>query len=159
MQGKPFGDGAADKAASLSLPLWFDLHETHIASRSIQGGPGHFGLIVDGAPFYIKGVVYNAGHDWRDGEIPLTRRELDHDFAAIHAMGGNTIRRYGSNFSDRNIFNAAAKNNLKVMYGFWLPQDANYLTDQQKLQELQDRIESTVRTYPKSSGIARMVAG
>jgi len=152
LQGKPFSDGAA-RAGNAGSTLWFDQHPAPVPSRCIKGSPGNFSLMVDGAPFYIKGVVYNAGHDWRDGEVPLTRRELDHDFAAIHAMGGNTIRRYGSNFSDRNIFNSAADNQLKVMYGFWLPQDANYLTDQAKLQELQDQIEKTVRTYRKHPGL------
>jgi cellulose synthase/poly-beta-1,6-N-acetylglucosamine synthase-like glycosyltransferase len=152
LQSKPLIDGSA-RTDDTPGSLWFDLKPGQFQSHCVTGQEGNFSLIVDGSPFYIKGVVYNPGHDWRDGELPLTRRQLDQDFDEIHAMGGNTIRRYGTNYSDRNIFNAAAANQLKVMYGFWLPQDANYLTDTAKLKMCEDEIESTVRSYHHHPGL------
>jgi cellulose synthase/poly-beta-1,6-N-acetylglucosamine synthase-like glycosyltransferase len=152
LRSKPLADGVA-RADEINAVKWFDLHPPHSNPACVSGAPGHFSLLVDGKPFYVKGVVYNAGHDWRDADLPLTHRQLTQDFAAIHAMGGNTIRRYGTNFSDRNIFNTAADNQLKVMYGFWLPQDANYLTDDVALQRCQDQIELTVKNYRNHPGL------
>jgi len=152
LQAKPFLEGSANANAD-TAPLWFDLHPAREGSNLVQGEPGNFSLMVDGAPFYVKGVVYNAGHDWRDSALPLSRRQLDTDFSAIQAMGGNTIRRYGSNWSDRNIFNAAVDHHLKVMYGFWLPQDADYLHDEKAMNNCQAMIESTVKHYRNHPGL------
>jgi exo-beta-1,3-glucanase (GH17 family) len=149
---KPFNEGVAE-ASLPDHPLWFDLHQTIVQPRYILGTPGHFTLMVDGAPFFIKGVAYNPGHDWRDANVPLSRRELNEDFAAIQMMGGNTIRRYGRTWSDRNIFNAAADYHLKVLYGFWFFQDVNYLTDTQKELAYQQQIEQTVLEYRNHPGL------
>jgi cellulose synthase (UDP-forming) len=149
---KPFRDGGAPRPTT-DRPLWFDMHQTAARSSYIKGGPGNFTLMVDGAPFYIKGVAYNPGHDWRDADVPLSRRELNEDFAAIASMGGNTIRRYGHTWSDRNIFNAAAYYKLKVLYGFWFDQDVDYLTDAAKEQAYERQIEQTVREYRNDPGL------
>jgi hypothetical protein len=152
LNASPLAQGCVQPTDS-ALPRWFELHPVHQPSPCVRGEPGNFSLVVDNEPFYVKGVVYNAGHDWRDAQLPLTRREVDRDFAAIEAMGGNTVRRYGSNFSNRNLFNSAADHHLKVMYGFWLPQDADYLTDRQMLDKWQNQVESTVRTYRHHKGL------
>jgi cellulose synthase (UDP-forming) len=149
---KPFSEGAARPPAP-DQPLWFDLHPQSHPLTSIVGGPGHFNLMVDGRPFYIKGMAYNPGHDWRDADIPLTRTELDEDFSAIQKMGGNTIRRYGTNWSDRNILNAAADHHLKVLYGFWFLQDIDCLTDEKQKRAYQEEIEATVLKYRDHPGI------
>ncbi len=147
---QPFSTGHAQ---AQTLPLWFDLHPQHHQSRCISGSPGHFSLVVDGRPFYVKGIAYNPGQDWRDANVPLSSAQLSRDFSIIHEMGGNTIRRYGRTWSDRNILNAAQENHLKVMYGFWFMQDENYLADAAKQQEYQAQIESTVRAYRDHPGL------
>lgn len=149
---QPFNGGHAQPLAD-SQPLWFDLHPQHESSPCVTGRPGHFSLIVDGKPFYIKGVAYNPGQDWRDANVPLSSAQLNHDFAIIHNLGGNVVRRYGRTWSDRNIFNAAASHQLKVMYGFWFMQDENYLTDAAKQREYESQIESTVRAYRNHPGL------
>ncbi|HEY0010158.1 MAG TPA: glycoside hydrolase family 2 TIM barrel-domain containing protein, partial [Tepidisphaeraceae bacterium] len=120
---------------------------------SVVGAAGKFELLVDGKPFYIRGIAYNPGHDWRDGPIPLTRRQLASDFAKIRDMGGNTIRRYGTGWYDRNIFNVAAEHDLKVLYGFWLDQDIDYTAADAKLDEYRRRVEETVIAYRDHPGL------
>jgi len=104
-------------------------------------------LNVDGKPFYIRAVAYNPGHDWRDGNTPLTRRQLLSDFTSIQAMGANTIRRYGGGWYDRNIFNAAKECNLHTIYGFWFGQDIDYITEIGKLAAYQNRVEDAVLSW------------
>lgn len=152
LKSQPFSAGGATSQSN-DGPLWFDLHPTRAQSRNVAGGPEHFSLMVDGKPFYIKGIAYNPGHDWRDADVPLSGRQLNSDFEAIQDLGGNTIRRYGQTWSDRNIFNAAANHQLKVLYGFWFMQDVNYQTDTAKEQEYQQQIESTVLTYRHNPGL------
>ncbi len=149
---RPFVRGAAEPSPS-NQPLWCDLKPVPSISRCVSGAPGHFSLLVDGGPYYIKGVAYNPGHDWRDAGVPLSHRELTDDFSAIRAMGGNTIRRYGKTWSDRNIFNAAQENGLRVLYGFWFFQDVDYLTDTQKEAAYQKQIEQTVLEYRDHPGL------
>jgi cellulose synthase (UDP-forming) len=151
IKSRPLSEGEAD--SSTGQPLWFDLHPQHRNSVCVSGTPGHFSLLVGGTPFYIKGIAYNPGQDWRDANVPLSSRQLNNDFAMIHDMGGNVIRRYGRTWSDRNIFNAAEKHQLKVMYGFWFMQDVNYLTDTAKEQEYEQQIESTVLEYRDHPGL------
>ncbi len=116
-------------------------------SKFVKGSAGNYTLEVDGKPFFIKGVVYNPSHNWRDGNHPLTRDQLEKDLHLIKQMGANTIRRYSPSFYDRNIVTVAEANNLKVLYGFWLSPDLDYNADTLKLQEYMDEVEDVVRTY------------
>jgi hypothetical protein len=108
---------------------------------------------VRGRPFYIRGIAYNPSHDWNDANLPLSRTEIDSDFAAIAAMGGNTVRRYGQSWSDRVILDSAAEHHLKVLYGFWFMQDTDYLTDQAAEDRYAGRIESAVLQYRDHPGV------
>lgn len=94
-------------------------------------------LEIDGQPFYIRGVAYNPGHDWRDGNIVLSRRRLEQDLDRIKAMGANTIRRYSGGWADYNLFTIAAEKDLKILYGLWLDQDTDYLREKELLRELE----------------------
>lgn len=114
-------------------------------SPFVRGTPGKFELLVNKKPYYIRGVAYNTAHDWRDGFMPLTRRQLEHDFTMISEMGANTIRRYDESIYDRNILMIAAETGLHVQYGFWFdPQhdfyrDTAMVTDY--MQKVQERVE------------------
>ncbi len=116
-------------------------------SASIGGSPGSFELMVGERPFYVRGIAYNPGHDWRDGGTVLTRRQLEDDFERIRNMGANTIRRYTGGWYDRNIFNVAAEKDLKVIYGLWLPQDLNYLSDDDVLAKIEREFVKLVRKH------------
>lgn len=124
--------------------LWSEKARPISRSPSVKGTLGDYQLIVDGAPYYIRGVAYNPGHDWRDGFIPLTRRELETDFDRLRAMGANTIRRYGSNYYDENILEVAQEKQLKVLFGFWFDQKLDYLTDDRKRPAYREQVRKTV---------------
>lgn len=119
----------------------------------VAGGPGGFQLLVAGKPFYVKGVAYNTGPDWRDGVYPLTRHQLQHDFQAIKAMGANTIRRYQPGLYDRSILHAAEGAGLKVLYGFWFDPTVDYYSDTQQVKKYISRVEETVQQYKGSAAV------
>ena len=125
--------------------LWSEQHRPALRSEAVRGSAGKYELLVDGAPFYVQGVAYNPGHDWRDGFVPLTRRELEADFDRVRALGANTIRRYGTNWYDRNILSVAQEKNLKVLFGFWFDQKIDYLADERKRASYRDKVLRTVR--------------
>jgi hypothetical protein len=129
-----------------------------VAARTIwpsylKKGEEGFRLMVGGKPFFIKGIAYNTGSDWRDGNIPLTKKVLDEDFAAIKQMGANTIRRYSSSIYDDNILQSAQENGLKVMYGFWLDPTVDYYSDTAQLQAYLHEILEKVSVYKGDSTI------
>lgn len=99
------------------------------ANASIKGSNGNFSMMVAGKPFYLKGICYNPGHDWRDGFLPLTRKQLENDFSQIKAMGANTIRRYEPSIYDKNILSVAEAQGLFVMYGFWFDPSIDYYSN------------------------------
>jgi cellulose synthase (UDP-forming) len=144
----------------------FDLHSernylnnptSQIASKtaphSLIGSPGNHQLIIDGQPFYIKGICYNPGHDWEEGFIPLSKKQLDKDFSSIKKMGANTVRRYEPSIYDRNILNSAKENDLKVMYGFWFDPKTDFQKDVKKLKAYEKRVLATVRKYQNDNSI------
>ncbi len=128
-------------------PVGYESGAPPSRSAAIRGAPGEFELIVDDEPFYIRGVAYNAGGSWRNGNLPPTRRQLETDFRRIRDLGANTIRRYGSGWYDRNVLNVAAEHDLKVLYGFWFDQDLDYTTETERLQRYEQQVVATVRAY------------
>ncbi len=116
-------------------------------SKFINGAPGKFKLISNGKPYYIIGVAYNTAHDWRDGNMPLTRRQVEKDFEKIKAMGANTIRRYDNGFYDKNVLHIAKEYDLKVMYGFWFDPQIDYYRDTLRVKEYIKNVEEKVMAY------------
>jgi len=124
--------------------LWAEQSRRTVRATAISGSVGNFEMRVDGKPFYVRGIAYNPGHDWRDGFVPLTRRELERDFDRLRSVGANTIRRYGTNWYDRNILNVAQEKDLKVLFGFWFDQKLDYLTDDRKRAKYRAQVRATV---------------
>lgn len=122
-------------------------------SPFVSGGPGNYKLIIHGKPFYIKGVAYNTAHDWRDGNMPLTRRQVEKDMEDIRAMGANTIRRYDHGIYDRNILNIAEEYGLNVLYGFWFDPKIDYYRDSAKVQEYISEVMEKVLEYKDHSSV------
>jgi cellulose synthase/poly-beta-1,6-N-acetylglucosamine synthase-like glycosyltransferase len=116
-------------------------------SPFVKGKTGNFQLLINDKPFYIRGVAYNTGHDWRDGNMPLTRRRLEEDFASISAMGANTIRRYSFSMYDQNVLNIAGEYNLKVQYGFWFDPRIDYYRDSARVNEYMKEVEEKVLEF------------
>jgi cellulose synthase (UDP-forming) len=116
-------------------------------SEFIKGKPGHFQFIKDGKPFYIRGVAYNTAHDWRDGNMPLSRRQVEKDMDKIKEMGGNTIRRYDHGIYDHNILTIAEEKQLNVLYGFWFDPKIDFYKDSAKVKEYMDDVLQKVEEY------------
>ena len=122
-------------------------------SKFVKGKPGNFELLINGKPYYIRGVAYNTGHDWRDGNMPLTRRRLEKDFKDIKDMGANTIRRYGNSIYDKNVLNVAREYDLKVVYGFWFDPKIDYYRDSIKVQKYIEEVENRVLEFRDHSSV------
>ncbi|MBC7904512.1 MAG: glycosyltransferase, partial [Gemmatimonadaceae bacterium] len=104
-------------------------------------------LLVDGKPFYIKGVAYNTSQSWKDGRNPLTRRQLEKDFNAISAMGANAISRYAPTLYDKNILTIADEKKLKVIYGFHFDPKTDYLKDKDEVNKYIEEVTDKVMEY------------
>lgn len=116
-------------------------------SAFIKGTSGNFQLIIKGKPFYIRGVAYNTAHDWRDGNMPLTRRQVEKDMQKIRDMGANTIRRYDHGIYDHNVLNIASEYNLNVLYGFWFDPKTDFYKDSVKVKEYMDEVIAKVQEF------------
>lgn len=114
-------------------------------SKNIVGSQGAFSLMVDGKPFYMKGICYNTGHDWEEGFIPLSRNQVASDFLKIKTAGANTIRRYEPSIYDRNIFKEAMDKDLKIMYGFWFDPKTDFIKDERILEAYEAKVLRNVR--------------
>jgi predicted nucleic acid-binding protein len=129
------------------------------ASRFVKGSPRKLELLIDGKPYYIKGVAYNTGHDWRDGNTPLTRRQLERDFKHIKEMGANTIRRYSFSMYDKNVLNVAAEYDLKVLYGFWFDPKVDYYRDSMKVKEYIEEALAQVEQFKDHKAVLAWSVG
>lgn len=125
-------------------PNTFNKPDYTYKSTFVKGKPGKFELHVNNQPFYIKGIAYNTAHDWRDGNMPLSRRQVLGDFEKIKEMGANTIRRYGTGIYDKNILNIADESGLNVLYGFWFDPKVDYYLDSAKVQDYIKEVEENV---------------
>ena len=129
-----------------SKNYWIDKEESEkVVPKMLISENGNHHLLVDGQPFYMKGICYNTGHDWEEGFNPLSRKQLDIDFQLINEMGANTIRRYEPSIYDRNILKAANEHELKIMFGFWFDPKVDYLKDQKALKAYEKKVLSIVR--------------
>jgi cellulose synthase (UDP-forming) len=133
--------------------------DTAYRSRFMKGSPGAFTLQVNGKPWYLRGVAYNTAHDWRDGNMPLTRRQVESDFEKIKAMGANIVRRYGTGIYDRNVLNIASEYDLKVLFGFWFDPKVDYFADEERVNEYLAEVEKKVMEYRDHSAILAWSVG
>lgn len=147
------GSLASFKTVSLPKHQANELVSIPTKSKNIIGQSDSFSMLVDGEPFYMKGICYNTGHDWEEGFIPLSRSQVAGDFEKIKASGANTIRRYEPGIYDRNIFKEANDKGLKIMYGFWFDPKVDYLNDKQKLKAYENKVLKYVRKYKNEKSI------
>ena len=119
----------------------------------LQAENGDHFLQLNGKPFYIKGITYNPGHDWRDAHSPLVRKQLEIDFKRISEMGGNVIRRYKPTIYDYNILSIARENDLKVLFGFYFDPKVDYYADTAKVKSIKQEVLKEVRSYQGNSTV------
>lgn len=117
----------------------------------IAGTPGAFEILVNGRPFYIRGVSFSTNEGPDDPSEPLSPSRLSFHFRRIRGLGANSIRRYGYDADTAAVLDAAWRHNLMVILGFWLDHDVDYLMDQRQLDRYRARIQEWVmrfRTHP-----------
>lgn len=112
-----------------------------------------FKLTVNGEPFYVKGIAYNTQHDWRDGHLPLTRKQLEKDLQSIKEMGANTIRRYNPGPYDENILTICSEKDLKVIYGFWFDPQTDFFRDTAEVKRQITRVLEKVEELKHNKAI------
>ena len=88
------------------------------------GGPQVTGILrVDGERFYVRGVTYGTFAETELGLFPRLKR-VEADFAAIAAVGINTVRTY--TVPGPEILDLAEEARLKLLIGVWWD-DPRYL--------------------------------
>jgi cellulose synthase (UDP-forming) len=141
----PFDDHPFSSKIEQKSKFRFAEPDYDYISEHYSGYEGNYELLIKGEPFYMKGVAYNTGHDWRDGNMPLTRRQVAKDLQEIKDMGANAIRRYAPGIYDRNILKEAKNKNLNVIYGFWFDPEIDYYRDTLQvlryLKEVQQKVQ------------------
>lgn len=102
----------------------------------------------------MRGIGYPKGQDWQASMHPLFREEVARDFRRIRAMGLNCIKRYGPTVYDHNLFAEAKRQELGIIYSFWLPADLDYLRDTLALRRQQKQIVKEVKALRSKEAIA-----
>ena len=84
----------------------------------VTGTQGNWQLMVNGAPYTLKGLTYGPPADASEGY-----------FNDMKSMGVNTIRTWGTDAGSKVLLDNAAARGLKVVAGHWLNHGANYADD------------------------------
>ena len=104
----------------------------------IAGQKGNWSLMVNGKPFYIKGVGC--------GEY-VNEENIDKYFSWAKELGANSIRRWGISDYDDLILDKCKEYGLMAMMGFWLPVTIDYASDEYSKEMLLERIEEFVNEH------------
>ncbi len=108
----------------------------------VTGTQGNWQLTVNGSPYQVKGVTFG----------PPSAAALAY-MPELKSMGVNTLRTWGTDSTTQPLLDAASAYGLKVINGFWLNQDEDYLNDSNYKSTTLSTIESTVNTYKNSPGV------
>jgi hypothetical protein len=108
----------------------------------VTGTQGHWGLSVNGAPYYIKGVTYGPTPGAASTYLP-----------ELASMGVNTVRTWGTDGTTQPLLDAASANNIKVISGFWLNQGQDYLNDTTYKTNTLNTIVQYVNQYKNNGGV------
>jgi Glucanosyltransferase len=131
------------------------LNESRVAQgRSVRAegvaGPRVDGKFfrVDGERFYVRGVTYGTFAETELGLFPKLKR-VEEDFAAMAAVGINTVRTY--TVPGPEILDLAEEAKLKLLVGVWWD-DPRYLdpTDRGSWQKMASGARSAVKEAVES---------
>ncbi len=154
-----FGSSPFSISPLIGNEHYLDLPSKTYNSPFVKGKHGNYELWVNNEPCYFRGVAYNTAHDWRDGFMPLTRRQVEKDLEMIKAMGANTIRRYDHGIYDRNILNIAAEYDLNVLYGFWFDPATDFYKDSLAVKKYIRDVEAKVIEFKDKQAIVAWSLG
>ncbi|MDO6432552.1 glycosyltransferase [Flavitalea sp. BT771] len=111
---------------------------------------------IDGKQLFtgLRGIGYSRGQNWYGNRRAFRWNELVKDFTEIKQLGINTIKHYGPGIYDHNILRAAGKMDIKIQYGFWIPNGISFTGDNAAtLMQLRRKIVATVRKLKEDGQI------
>ncbi|HVW60953.1 MAG TPA: glycosyltransferase family 2 protein [Puia sp.] len=102
----------------------------------------------------LRGIGYSRGQNWYGNRHAFRWNELVKDLTEIKRLGITTIKHYGPGVYDRNILRAAARMDMKIQYGFWVPNGISYTGDNTAaLVQLRRKIVRTVKDLKQDEQI------
>lgn len=104
----------------------------------ITGQISHWQLIVDGKPFFIKGVGC---------AVPAREDKLDLYFQLAKEIGANSIRRWGIDSDTKLVLDKAGQYGLMVSQGIWISYGPGFGSNPQFISSQQNNILEIVRKY------------
>jgi Glycosyl hydrolases family 2, TIM barrel domain len=126
---------------------------------TIVGGPGSYQLLVNGTPFYVRGVAFSPGGLFGEDAPMLSPAQLRSEFRAMHRMGANTIRIYSVTPDTPHIMTEAWQAGLMVLMGYWLDHDTDYVSDTRRLASYRESIRAWVLRYRTNPAVLMWVIG
>ena len=148
--GTPILDWRVDDFNPIGEMLKTSGKQTQWFSNQVIASPGSDQMIPKNKAFKpekpegIKGVNYTRDQNWKISYHSLKKEEIVNDFRQMKKMGINTIKHFGPNIYDHNILNVADQEKLKVVYGFWIENHHDFISDADQLDDLADEILETV---------------
>jgi cellulose synthase (UDP-forming) len=100
----------------------------------------------------IKGVNYTKGQNWFESSHPFPENEILKDFEEMKQSGINTVKIDASTHYVHKILDAADKVDMKIYYEYWVPDEVNFITDKEKLQDITKgalKIVNDLKKYKK----------
>ncbi|WP_231490170.1 glycosyltransferase family 2 protein [Pedobacter sp. Leaf170] len=101
----------------------------------------------------IRGINYKKNQNWFSNGIVLKKRDIIEDLTEIKKIGFNTIKFYGLTIYDKTILKAADDKNLKVVMGYWVPENVSFIGDSLEMQNLADEIFKSIKEHKDNSNI------
>ncbi|NRF40463.1 glycosyltransferase family 2 protein [Pedobacter foliorum] len=97
--------------------------------------------------FDIRGVNYAKGQNWSTNFHALKKKEIAADILEIKKVGFNTIKYFGPSVYDRNVLSVAGENGLNIAYSYWFPDNVDFISHKNELDEYADKVISTVSKF------------
>jgi len=110
----------------------------------VTGTQGNWQLTVNGSPYYVKGLDYGP---------TISSSTADAYLADLQAMGVNTTRTWGTDNTTQPLLTAANAHGIKVVMGFWLNQNVDYVGNTQYKNNTLNSIVGWVNTYKNDPGV------
>ncbi|MBA2396110.1 MAG: discoidin domain-containing protein [Ktedonobacteraceae bacterium] len=123
-------------------PLTTPPTPTTSSTVAVSGTQGNWKLMVNGSPYQVKGVTFG----------PPSAASLAY-MPDLQAMGVNTIRTWGTDATTQPLLDAASAYGIKVINGFWLNQNADYVNDTNYKTTTLTAIKNAVSMYKNHPGV------
>ena len=88
----------------------------------------------------FRGINIKTSKDWRQEYLVMNRKKLFSDFKKMKEIGFNTVNFVGNTVYEYNILNASEAIELDVVYGFWVPEEIDFVLDAHKAEKLKNDI-------------------